>query len=223
MKRITAAAIAAFLLLFTLCMTAHAEPTEGSDTPTGMEYPPNTNPFTPNGTGTVVDFATGEDGKIFYTIVTPDESVFYLVVDRQRNTENVYFLNAVTVDDLLSLAANPVPKPGTVVVPVTPPPTESNPAEPTPAPEPEQSGGNNTGMLIIVLVLAVLGGGAGWYFKIYKPKQQGAGADEYEPPVEDEDDFYPDGWDDVNESGGGDDDMPPWDEDEYADEDGADE
>ena len=217
MKRTLTAAIAAFLLLFSLVLTAHAEPLDGSDTPTGAENPAETviyNPFTPNGTGTVVDFATGEDGKIFYTIVTPDESVFYLVVDRQRNTENVYFLNAVTVDDLMSLAVNPAPKPGTAVVPVTPPPTDGNPAEPTPAPEPKQ-GGNNTGMLIIVLVLAVIGGGAGWYFKIYKPKQQGAGADEYEPPVEDETDF--DDWDETDENSVIDTDAPPWDEAESED------
>ena len=215
MKRTLTAATAAFFLLFSLCMTAHAEPTPGSDTPTGNEYPPNTevvNPFSPSGTGTVVDYATGEDGKIFYTIVTPDESVFYLVIDRQRNTENVYFLNAVTVDDLLSLAATPKTPPGAAVVPTTPTPTENNPAEPTPAPNQAQGGNNNMGMLIIVFVLAILGGGAGWYFKIYKPKQQNAGADEYEPPVEDETDF--DDWDEQEPEDNGDPDAPPWDENE---------
>lgn len=49
------------------------------------------NPFTPDGTGTVVDNATDEDGKEFYTITTADESVFYLVIDKQKTSENVYF------------------------------------------------------------------------------------------------------------------------------------
>ena len=40
--------------------------------------PETQNPFTPDGTGTVVDNATDEDGKEFYTITTADESVFYL-------------------------------------------------------------------------------------------------------------------------------------------------
>lgn len=33
-------------------------------------------PFTPDGTGTVVDNATDEDGKEFFTITTPSENVF---------------------------------------------------------------------------------------------------------------------------------------------------
>ena len=45
--------------------------------------------------------ATDEDGKEFYTITTADESVFYLVIDKQKTSENVYFLNTVTTDDLL--------------------------------------------------------------------------------------------------------------------------
>ena len=40
----------------------------------------------------------------FYTITTADESVFYLVIDKQKTSENVYFLNTVTTDDLLPLA-----------------------------------------------------------------------------------------------------------------------
>lgn len=51
-----------------------------------------------------VDNATDADGKEFFTITTPAENVFYLVIDRQRETENVYFLNAVTEADLLALA-----------------------------------------------------------------------------------------------------------------------
>ena len=61
-------------------------------------------PLTPNGQATVLDHATGEDGKEFFTITTADNNVFYLIVDRQREEENVYFLNAVTETDLLSLA-----------------------------------------------------------------------------------------------------------------------
>lgn len=35
------------------------------------------NPLTPDGQATVVDNATGEDGKEFYTIVTPAENTFF--------------------------------------------------------------------------------------------------------------------------------------------------
>ena len=42
---------------------------------------PDPKPFTPEGTGTVLDNATDQDGKEFFTITTADEAVFYLVID----------------------------------------------------------------------------------------------------------------------------------------------
>ena len=92
-------------LIFTVPAYAQSsEPQpETAPSPAETEAEPETqNPFTPDGTGTVVDNATDEDGKEFYTITTADESVFYLVIDKQKTSENVYFLNTVTTDDLLS-------------------------------------------------------------------------------------------------------------------------
>ena len=94
---------------------------------------PEPKPFTPSGTGTVVDNATDEDGKEFFTIMTPAENVFYLVIDRQRETENVFFLNAVTEADLLALAEMPAEP-----VPPAPAPEPADDPEPTGEPEPEQ-------------------------------------------------------------------------------------
>ncbi len=129
--------------------------------------------FTPAGTGTVVDYATGADGKDFYTIMTPAENVFYLVIDRQRGQQNVYFLNAVTEADLLALAEMPAPAP---IPEPAPAPTEPQQAQPEPMPE--AAGGVNVGMLVAALVVVALGGGAGWYLKVYRPKQQQAARDE---------------------------------------------
>ena len=84
------------------------------------------------------DNATDEDGKEFYTITTADESVFYLVIDKQKTSENVYFLNTVTTDDLLPLAEQGKEPPKEVTPEPEPKPTE--PVEEVPEPEPEKKG-----------------------------------------------------------------------------------
>ena len=50
------------------------EPVEETTPPAAEET--TAKPFTPDGTGTVVDNATDEDGKEFFTITTPSENVF---------------------------------------------------------------------------------------------------------------------------------------------------
>lgn len=157
------------------------------------------NPLTPDGQGTLLDNATGEEGKEFFTITTADESVFYLVIDRQKSGENVYFLNTVTVDDLMALA-----EPGKEEAPapaVTPEPEPAPTPDVEPEPEPEKSNGG-MGTLLLALAVVVIGGGAGWYFKIYRPKQQRA--------ADLEEDDYPDGPEPSFEDGY--DDTPLWDE-----------
>ena len=78
------------LLAAMLCMAAFssvAYATESGDAGPIATF----DPFTPDGTGTVVDTATDADGKEFYTIITPDEHVFYLVIDRQRGAKKRIF------------------------------------------------------------------------------------------------------------------------------------
>lgn len=191
--------------------------TAESDTPKGDEPgtggvdwegldPAELKPLTPDGQGSVLDNADDSEGKEFFTITTADESVFYLVIDRQKNGDNVYFLNTVTVADLMALAEDS----GGAAVPVTsepePEPTPSAEPEPEPDPEPEKTGG--MGMFLAALAVVAVGGGAGWYFKIYRPKQQRA-ADELEEdyPEPDDESCY----DGIDEDGE-DEDGPPWDE-----------
>jgi hypothetical protein len=204
--RILTAALAAFLLLFSLSPAAYAvkdtDPPELTDTPEVTDTPggeltdtdtpdadePSGVPFTPSGMGTVIDYANDGAGKVFYTIMTPDEHVFYLVIDREKSADNVYFLNAVTVDDLMALAEpskNKGSNGGVSAVPDVPTVT------PTPSPVPEtpmpgQSGGGNMSTLALALAVVLVGGGAGWYFKIYRPKQRRAAGDgaEYEPSAD---------------------------------------
>lgn len=166
-------------------------------------------PLTPDGQATVIDNATDEDGKEFYTIVTPAENTFYLIIDKQRETENVYFLNAVTESDLLALAEQDK-EPGSAPEPVTPAPEKcgcktkceagavntkcpvckldlsgcegAEPEAPdggTEEPKPEPKK-NNTGAMVIVVLVILAVGGAGYYFKVVKPKKELDDADDFE-------------------------------------------
>lgn len=203
----------------TTSASASADPEAGADT-----TPRGDSALTPDGQGTVVDNATEEEGKEFFTITTANDNVFYLIVDKQRDSENVYFLDAVTEEDLLALAEpsedggeSAVPDPELVCTctvkceagavdtdcPVcvlsledcageAPEPTEETPAEP----EPESSG---AGLYVVIALVALAAGGAGWYFKIYKPKHELDDAEDFdeltgeeETVNEDEDEPYPD-------------------------------
>lgn len=164
--------------------------TGSSDGETGTESAIGTGDSvtTPGGTGTVTEVATDKDGKLFYTIETPAGNVFYLVIDMARTDgKNVYFLNAVTEDDLLALAETDGSTTGGVSAIPTPTPEPEPTPEPTPDPETEEepekeSGGNGMGSIIFIILAAAAVGGAGYYFKILKPRQQAAAqdAEEYE-------------------------------------------
>ena len=205
--RLLASLLCAVLMVGVLTVPAYAGGGDESEAGVG-EYvpweglepaeplPTEPNPFTPDGTGTVVDNATGQDGKEFFTITTAEEAVFYLVIDRQRETENVYFLNAVTVADLMALAESS----GEPAAPEPPPEPEPEPTTPEPEPVPEKKGG--AGPLLLALAVVVIGGGAGWYFKIYRPKLQKA--------AEPEEDYGGDPYDGSEDYDG----EAPWDEDD---------
>ncbi len=105
------------LLALVLCMgaffvpvKAHAQgaPEAEEPAPASASVDPEAErepvPFTPEGQASVVDHATDGDGKEFYTFSTPEGNIFYLVIDSQRESDNVYFLNAVTEADLMALA-----------------------------------------------------------------------------------------------------------------------
>ncbi len=128
-----------------------------------------------------MDNVTEADGKEFFTVETADGNIFYLIVDRQRDADNVYLLNAVTENDLASLAkpgdglSVSAVEPAVPSAPVTPDNTES---EPSPAPEAEKSGGN-TGTLAFVGIAVLIIGGAAYYFKFVRPKKNGESASDF--------------------------------------------
>jgi len=206
--KVLTAAIAALLIFPAFGTVAYAGGgPEAEETPI-VETTPEPNPFTPAGTGTVIDNATDADGKEFYTIMTPNENVFYLIIDRQRETENVYFLNAVTEQDLMALAEVSGDS-GTSAIPdPTPAPEPTPESEPEPALEPEPEKGGNMGMMIVVVLVVLAGGGAAYYFKIYRPKQEQADiSEDYDEYETDDSDPYAEETED---------DSPSWYEDENA-------
>ncbi len=166
--------------------------------------------LTPEGNMTLVDDILQDESyyvqdekvvqsKQFITVQSKNGNVFYIIIDRSGNEENVYFLNLVDEADLLQLMENggssepPVActcadkcKAGEVnsdcpvcknnmsecagKEPVNTTPEEPL-DEPTPTTEPkEEKSSNQNIILLVVLVLACAGGGAIWYFKFRKPK-----------------------------------------------------
>ena len=99
-----AALCAAFFMGLCLCSSAvHAE-----EVPAGSasSVPTSSTPaevVLPSGTGTVKEVYTDEDGRKFYTVQTQAGNTFYLIIDFAKQSENVYFLDAVAEKDLLAL------------------------------------------------------------------------------------------------------------------------
>ena len=183
--------------------------------------------FTEDGNDLLYDKHTN---KQFITVQTSGGNTFYIVIDYDKpvNEEEeqyqTYFFSVVDEADLLAAmeaAGMEVPDCACTVkcaaggintdCPVCavnmsecvgtkaePEPVD----EPEPAdPEPEQK--SNTGTVLLILAVALIGGGAGWYFKVYRPKHQRAAQ-----PEED----YGDELEDY-------DDAPSWDEDESTEDD----
>jgi hypothetical protein len=214
MKKFRRLAALCAVLALSFCFTtvAHAANGEsGAEESTdivtgGILEPKDTAAFTSYGTGTVVDSAASEDGKQFYTIVTPAGNTFYLIIDLERDSDNVYFLDAVTEKDLLALAKQSGYDTETDTASKAIHGALDDTAKPTSA----VTNNNNMGTLLLVLAVVVIGGGAGYYFKIYRPKHQKADS---------EDDFdYGDesSLDDLEETEPSDE-LPPWEDEDIED------
>ena len=147
----------------------------------------NQRPLTPDGTGSVIDSVDESDGKEFFTIYSEDGNQFYLIIDRQRNSENVYFLNTVTEEDLISLAkqsGREIVGNGTSAIPTPeqpvdiadeneqPPTDNENTKSETHQSEPTSAMSRIISNLALIVGIAVVVGGIAYYFKIIKPRKE---------------------------------------------------
>lgn len=155
---------------------------------------PTPNPsrtITTEGTGHVVDNISDSDNLQFISVTAKDGSVFFVVIDKQNNNDNVYFLNKVDISDLEALAEdNTLTSSSTAVVTPVPsatatPETEeqTSVAEMKQTKEPISS---TTLILILALIAAAVIGV--YYFKVIIPKKKLEQADDLEDfDFEDED------------------------------------
>ena len=155
--------------------------------------------------------------KQFITVQAKGGSTFYLVIDYDKPVDEegeqyeTYFLGVVDEADLLAAfeetggelptcsctekcAAGAVntdcPVCATNMTECAGVEPEPEP-EPTEDPAPEPDAGFPAGTLLLALAVVVIGGGVGWYFKIYRPKQEQAAA-QAEEDYSDEPDSYDD-------------------------------
>ena len=214
------------LTLTLICITLFCLPSYAMAEPDAETYPP----LTEDGNMTVTDdiyqlivekiTQTGEDGteviettvienKQFITVHTRSGAEFYIVIDRSRDSENVYFLNQVDDEDLFALLeANDSATPCTCAEKCAAGEVntecavcrmnmksctgkEVQKAEVTEtSPEPEQKKANQ--MPIVVLLLLIGGGAAVYFLKFRKNKQKTSGTtnlDDYDYGEEDETEY----------------------------------
>ena len=192
-----------------------------TDTETENGKPPFA--FTPDGNMTLIDDflqieapATEDSEQIekqFITVQSKAGNTFYIVIDRNGETENVYFLNLVDEADLMALIEGEETEP---IIPTCvctdkcavgaintncevcatmmsecagkEPVVEPEPTEPVDEETKEEKGFNI--VPIIILLIAGGGGFAVYWFKFRKPKEKTAGTsdlDDYDFGQDDED------------------------------------
>jgi hypothetical protein len=183
--------------------TASGRDADGSAQAGGSTASSGTGALAPSGTGTVIESATDEDGKEFYTITTKAGNIFYLVIDRQRTDGGVYFLNAVTESDLAALAET---ESGGIGAGIFGEDTgnagesqevDESKQEPEPEPAPDSEKKKKplgTTALVLLAMAAVCG--AGYYIKIIRPRRQEAsedGDDDWEDFFGEDEEYTEDG------------------------------
>lgn len=126
-------------------------------------------PFSVAGNGELLDDITNDETKQFLTVQTKNGNTFFMVIDRSRNSENVYMLSLIDEYDLAEFIEEeknePVEEKPAVIVEEP----QQEPVREEPQPE---KGGMGMGALLTIILLGAGGVGGYYYFKILKPKRE---------------------------------------------------
>ena len=197
MNRIKFAA-AVFTAVFALSgMTAFAQSNAPAETPAETVIEDNRT-LTPKGNAQLVDDISDNENLQFITVTARDGNVFYFVIDKGAQSENVYFLNTVDESDLEALALKSDKKPtatskpeqteNTAETDLTENDTKDKKDKTEKTEQPEQNRQKNNSGLFIILALAAAAGVGGYYYKVILPKKKLEQADDLDDfDFEDED------------------------------------
>lgn len=143
------------------------EPVITEEVPEEMEA----TPFSVAGNGQLLDDITDDETKQFLTVQTKNGNTFFMVIDRSRNSENVYMLSLVDERDLAEFIEEEEPEPAEEKPAVIVEEPRPEPVQEEIQPEPEKGGMGMGAVLTIILLGAGCVGGY-YYFKIWKPKRE---------------------------------------------------
>ena len=197
MNRIKFAA-AVFTAVFALSgMTTFAQSNAPAETPAETVIEDNRT-LTPKGNAQLVDDISDNENLQFITVTARDGNVFYFVIDKGAQSENVYFLNTVDESDLEALVEKSDKKPtatskpeqteNTAETDLTENDTKDKKDKTEKSEQQEQNRQKNNSGLFVILALAAAAGIGGYYYKVILPKKKLEQADDLDDfDFEDED------------------------------------
>lgn len=190
-------ASAVFTAVFALSgMTAFAQSNDNSaQSETVIE---DNRTLTTKGNAQLADDVSDNENLQFITVTARDGNVFYFVIDKGAQSENVYFLNTVDESDLEALVEKSDKKPtatskpeqteNTAETDSTENDKKNTDSKTEKTEQPEQNRSKNNSGLFIILALAAAAGIGGYYYKVILPKKKLEQADDLDDfDFEDED------------------------------------
>lgn len=115
--------------------------------------------------------------RLFYEVTTAEGEVFYLVIDQEHSTDNVYLLDQVNLSDLNALASTNEPVESSeeseslLSALSEKNDKEANLTETAIEVEKNDRNSGTTSRMVMVLAIVAIGGGVYYYLKVYKGKK----------------------------------------------------